>query len=120
MLLDYGITGIAVSFLIFAVTQVVLWARLAKREINMKWSDIVRAIIPGAISSIVMYSIVISLSLTVLESHTIANMLYLILIGALSYLVCIFFDRSEIATELKENILKDIMGVLSAVGKSRH
>lgn len=119
MLLDYGISGIAISFLIFSLIHVILWARLAKRQIRMSWGDVIYPVLPGAASSVVMFSIISVISLTLLEAHTVANMIYLIITGFITYVICLQLDRSELAMSFKKNLYMDVTKLLSSMRQPR-
>lgn len=107
VLIKYEIVGIAVSYLLFSALLVFLWTMLAVKSIDMRLIDAASAIIGGAVSSGIMFFVVMGLSVTLLNERSVMNMLALIAIGGLTYIVCLYFDRSMIATGLKSNIIAD-------------
>ncbi len=112
--LSKGINGIAISFLIFSVTEILLLLRLSLKSIRLRWWELVKTLAPASFATIVMYLITALLSNTLLKEQTILNMIFIVMIGALVYATYLIFDQSLVTAsfrrQLKEDFITRFMG----------
>lgn len=107
--LSKGINGIAVSFLIFSVTEILLLVRLSLKSIKLRWWELVKSLAPASFATIVMYLMTALLSNTLLKEQTILNMIFIVMIGALVYAAYLVFDQSLLTTIFKRQLKKDFL-----------
>ena len=108
LFLRFGLKGIAFSFVVFSCTLFILGMSLSISQIDMSWAQVIRAILPGLLSAIIMGLSVETASYYFLEKHTIANLFFLSIIGAIIYVFCLFIDRTETTKELRKMLLSDV------------
>ena len=106
--LRFGLKGIAFSFVVFSCTTFILGMSLSISQIDMPWTQVIRAILPGLLSAIIMGLSVKTVSYYFLEKYTIANLIFLSIIGAIIYLFCLFIDRTKATKELRKMLLGDV------------
>jgi PST family polysaccharide transporter len=111
-LLKYGLIGISCSFLIYSFVVTLLGLSLAKKGIGISWIHIVRSVLPGFRSSLIMSSVVILLSRVYFVSYTISNLFALSLIGAALYFILVMIEKNDIVKDMKTSVINDIKGVL--------
>jgi O-antigen/teichoic acid export membrane protein len=112
-LLRLGIVGIALSYLIFNAAQIVLWMNLSLKTIDLLQKDVWNSILPGALASLFMFFITITVSRTLLPQHSFVNMVFLVIIGLFSYCIFVFSDKSELTREFRKLALHDIKKKIS-------
>jgi hypothetical protein len=81
---------------------------LTKSLIQLKLSDIIRSTLPGMISSGIMYLSLLASSFLLFKEYSLLNMMLIILVGIITYILCILFDKSNITTQFKTYVLNDI------------
>jgi len=118
LLLGYGLIGISCSFLIYSLAITLLSLSLAKEGIGISWTDIARAALPGAKSSLIMASVVILMSRVYLVEYTALNLFALSLVGAALYFILMMIEKNDIVRNMKISIINDIRGMLP-FGKPR-
>ncbi len=115
LLLRYDIAGIALSYLIFTVSQIILWMQLSLKSIDLSWKDALVSILPGAMASMFMLLITGFMTHVLFPQYTFANLVYAVVIGAFTYCLFVFLDNSKLTKEFKEGILKDMKSKFSTV-----
>ncbi len=103
-----GIKGIAIGFLLFCVFELVLLMDLSRKVIQLELSDLSNSILPGMISSVIMFIVSFISSILLFKEYSLINMMIVTLIGIITYVLCILLNKSPLATEFKLYILKDI------------
>ncbi|MHA1712773.1 MAG: oligosaccharide flippase family protein, partial [Candidatus Ranarchaeia archaeon] len=104
----FGITGIAVSFAVFSLSEIFLLMDLSRNILCLRWKDLISTVLPAVVSSTILLLSTVGTSLFILKNYTVTNMIFLVVLGAFSYVVYLFFDRSHVVVELKNSLLKDI------------
>jgi len=111
-LLRYGLIGISCSFLIYSSVITVLGLSLAKEGIGISWTHIIRSVLPGFKSSLIMSSVVVLVSRVYLVDYTILNLFALSLIGAVLYCALVMIEKNDIVRDMKTSVINDIRGML--------
>lgn len=107
VLLDYNIVGIAVAFIIYSLMQYILFINLSLKNIGITWRKIMEKILPAILPTLLMSIVLVVVTKILLPEHTLINMVFLITIGSASFCMYVFMDKSELALELKIQILDD-------------
>lgn len=115
LLLRFNIAGIAISYLIYNICQIILGMNLSLTNINMSWKDVWLAILPGTLASFVMCASTFIITQTILTEYTFINMAFTIVVGALSYCIVIYFHNSQLTKEFRELALADIKKIFQAI-----
>lgn len=112
-LFEYNIVGIAIAFVIFGVTQYVLFINLSLKNIGISWLKIIVKVLPALLPTVLMAVVLMVATKTIFSEYTLMNMVYLIVIGAASFCMYVFMDKSDLAVELKNQIWNDVKNKLN-------
>ena len=108
ILISFGINGVSAGFLLYCIIVIFLTMSLAISNINILWKDVIYSILPGLIGSTIMFAIMKALSYFFLTEYTLLNTLILIGTGILTYVSCLFIDKTEVTVELRNGLLSDM------------
>jgi O-antigen/teichoic acid export membrane protein len=112
-LINFGMVGVAISFLIFSLAEFSLYVSLTCDYLKISVYELVKPILICKFYSILMFTAGVSLSVFILDEITITNMLLLIGLQATLYLLLVGISKDKILVSVKEAILSDVGGVLS-------
>lgn len=107
-LLQFSITGIAISYLIFSIIYVSLWMNLSLKNIDLSWRDVLLAIFPGAAAATLMFFAAKVMTYFVFVDYSFMNMVFIIVISAFVYCGYVLLDNSQLTKDLKNLVWKDI------------
>jgi O-antigen/teichoic acid export membrane protein len=115
LLLRFNITGIALGYLIFTIFQIIFSLDLSLKSIDLRWKDVWLSIWPGALASFFMFVIIFSITHFILTEYTFINMAITIFVGALSYCLFIYYDKSKLTLDFRELALADIKNIFQHI-----
>lgn len=115
LLQRFGIAGIAISYLIYNILQIVLGMNLSLTNIDLSWKDVWHAVLPGTLASFFMTVIIFSVTQMMLIEHTVLNMIFTVIVGAFSYCGFIFYDSSKLTRDFRAVALADLKKVFQAI-----
>ena len=86
----------------------VLWVGLSLRSIELSWKEALLAIYPGVVASSLMFLTVKIMTVFVFTAHSFINMIFIIVIGVVTYGLCVLCDNSHAMKDLKSVVWRDI------------
>jgi len=112
---NFGLNGIAVSFVIFSFTVFIFTIPLGMSKTMMCWKDVMAAILPGVRGSLVMVSTVMVFSHCYATERSVVNLFILSGIGAVAYFVYLLVEWNESVREMRRVLVNDIKEKVSMV-----
>jgi O-antigen/teichoic acid export membrane protein len=94
----YGIEGVAIAVTLKSLFLILLFAGIVMRVIDMRWSDLVAALRPATLASAVLLITLLLLRAALHRLPGVSDLAFLlaaVLVGALSYLVGLYFVARE-------------------------
>lgn len=107
-LVRFGMNGVSASYLLYCIIVVFLTMSLAISKINISWKTVISSILPGLIGSLIMFIIIKAVSYYSLAEYTLLNTFILIGAGIITYVACIFIDKTESTVELRNGLISDM------------
>lgn len=114
-LLHFSIAGIAISYFIFHIIQVILEMNMSLRNTNLSWLDVWKSVSSSVFASATMFFVTQVIAHRMLTEHSFSNMILIVLIGMCAYCLFILLDNSSLTREFKNNVIHDIKIWLTSV-----
>ena len=108
LLVKFGIAGIALSYLVYCIVQVLLWMNLSLKNIDLLWKDVLLSILPGGTASALMFIVTQVVSHSIFSNYSITNMILVIMTGGILYSSYMLLDNSALTVELRNLVWNDI------------
>lgn len=110
ILLQFKLSGIALSFVIFSSSMLLLTGSLGISKIGVTWKDFISTISPALIGSLIMFGILETVSVFYLRTYSILNLSIMVFMGAIIYLIYLLLVQYESIKELRKVVLGDLRG----------
>lgn len=108
LFLRKGIVGISIGYFIYSVIEVYLLLNLSLTNIHVSWLKLISAAKPALLATAIMFVITWGSSSIFFREHSMINMVFIIIIGSLTYAVPLIFDRSETTMDFKNQVKSDL------------
>jgi O-antigen/teichoic acid export membrane protein len=112
ILIQYGIVGISVAFLLYCIVEFTLYLLLSRTTTKFTWFKYLKLAATGLWASLAMFISTVVLKDMFFYNYTIGNMIYIILLGVMIYLTAVLVDNSQHSSDLKMKIYRDINNVI--------
>jgi O-antigen/teichoic acid export membrane protein len=115
---DYGLVAIACAALLYNILKVLFLVGYCLKNISLSWSFCIKSILPSVIGSILMFLINTILAIYMFDQFTFANLIFLVVIGALVYAGYIYFiDKSPVLDEYRRTAGSIVGNIKKAIHK---